>query len=583
MNGKKWIPRTLGDYNDNAGELARNLEISPMLVMLLRNRGIDDFESMKLFLNPTLQNLSMLDAWSGLEESARILSQAVLDKKRICVWGDYDVDGITSTVLVKDFFRQLGVDCGHHVPNRLEEGYGLNEENIAKLAKDGVEVLLTVDSGISDNAAVEYAKTLGLTLVISDHHLPGDCLPCADGIFNPRVGQCPCPHLAGVGVAFFLMAAVNAQLAEHGWERVDIRTLLDLVALGTLADVVNVCGENRILIKNGMLTLDSGARPGIAALKRACNFSPTAKLGAGQLVFSLAPRINAAGRLGSSETAIQLLLAKDLQEAIPFADELVRLNLLRREEEDGIFDDAVRQASDQVLSGRLGLVLYSEAWHPGVIGIVASRIVEKFHRPTIVLTAANGHLKGSARSFARFHLHEAFTQLSEKLLSYGGHRMAAGVSLERQHLGALSDGFNDLVEAYLGNGEPQGECLIDAELPLSLAADFTVLKELELLQPYGNGNPEPTFASPPILVKNVIPKNGFCMIDLEDPETKVTLRAKGWRELANFPQAMRGAMVRIAYTPRIDRYNGMASVELRLKDWKQASDKVESFITVQDL
>lgn len=583
MIGKKWTPRKTGEYSDDIKTLAESLEISPLLIMLLHNRGIDDYASMRLFLNPTLQNLSLLNEWEGLQEAADILTQAVLAKKSLCVWGDYDVDGITSTVLVKDFFRQLGIDCAHHIPNRLEEGYGLNKENIAKLKEEGVEVLLTVDSGISDNDAVEYAKELGLTLIISDHHLPGDCLPCADGIFNPRVGDCPCPHLAGVGVAFFLMAAVNAQLAEQGWERVDIRSLLDLVALGTLADVVNVCGENRILIKNGMLSLDSGARPGIAALKRACNFSPTAKLGAGQLVFSIAPRINAAGRLGSSETAIQLLLAKDLQEALPYADELVHLNILRREEEDGIFGDAVKQAKEQVSSGRLGLVLYNADWHPGVIGIVASRIVEKFHRPTIVLTQANGFLKGSARSFARFHLHEAFTSLSSHLLSYGGHRMAAGVSLQLEQLRDFSDDFNRLVEVYLGAGEPQGECLIDAELPLSLAADFTVLKELELLQPYGNGNPEPTFASPPVLVKNVIPKNGFCMIDLEDPETKTVLRAKGWRELANFPVAMRGAMVRIAYTPRIDRYNGMASVELRLKDWKQASDKVDSFVNAQDL
>lgn len=577
MNGKEWVPRITGDFKGDISALAESLEISPLLAMLLINRGIDDVDSMKHFLNPTLKNLSLLDAWSGLREAAQVIVRAVLDRKKMCVWGDYDVDGITSTVLVKDFFRQLDIDCAHHIPNRLQEGYGLNKEYIAKLADDGVDLILTVDSGISDNEAVDYAKSLGLTLVISDHHLPGDCLPNADGIFNPRVGDCPCPHLAGVGAAFFLMAAVNARLSELGWPRVDIRSLLDLVALGTLADVVNVCGENRILIKNGMLSLNAGSRPGIAALKRACNFSPTASLGAGQVVFSLAPRINAAGRLGSSETAIKLLLARTLAEAVPFADELVRLNMMRREEEDGIFDDAVRQAREQVSLGRLGLVLYDAEWHPGVIGIVASRIVEKFHRPTIVFTQSKGFLKGSARSFARFHLHEAFTRLSDKLLGYGGHRMAAGLSLHRENLGDFSNEFNNLVAEYLGQGEPHGECPIDAELPLHMAADFTVLKELELLQPYGNGNPEPTFASPAVLVKNIVPKNGFCIIDVEDPETKIVLKAKGWRELANFPLAMRGSMVRIAYTPRIDRYNGMASVELRLKDWKQASDKVPAF------
>lgn len=580
MNGKDWIPRFAGTFEGDIPSLANALEVSPLIAMLLINRGVDAIDCMKLFLNPVLQNLSHLNRWHGLEEAADVLVQAVLARKRLCVWGDYDVDGITSTALVKDFFRQLGIDCGHHIPNRLEEGYGLNKEHIARLVAEGVEVLLTVDSGISDNDAVAYAKSLGLTVVISDHHLPGDNLPEADAIFNPRVGSCPCPALAGVGAAFFLMAAVNASLSKHGWERVDIRSLLDLVALGTLADVVNVCGENRILIKNGMLAINEGIRPGIAALKRACNFSPSASLGAGQMVFSLAPRINAAGRLGSSEAALQMLLAPTLQQAVPYADELVRLNMLRREEEDAIFDDAVRQAKEQVKDGRLGIVLYDASWHPGVIGIVASRIVEKFHRPTVVLTESKGFLKGSGRSFARFHLHEAFTHLSSLLLNFGGHRMAAGLSLDHNNLTEFCKGFNSLVAEYLGQGEPRGECLIDAELPFSLASDFTVLKELELLQPFGTGNSEPVFASPPVLVKNVILKNGFCMIDLEEPESGITLRAKGWRELSNFPTALRGALVRIAYSPRIDRYNGMASVELRLKDWKQASDKVAAFPTV---
>ncbi len=292
---------------------ADRLEISLPLTNFLWSRGLQSLEDMELFLNPGLRRLAPLEAWPGLKEAADVLVTGLLAGKKLCVWGDYDVDGITSTALITEFTTSRGFPCAHHIPGRLTEGYGLNKEQIGRLAEEGVDLLLTVDSGISDIAAVAHAKSLGMTVVISDHHLPAEELPPADAIVNPRLAPCPCPSLAGVGVAFFLAAAMNAALDASGRGKADIRPLLDLVALGTLADVVDVNGQNRILIKNGLLLISKGARVGIAALKTACNLSPAAALDAGQVVFALAPRINAAGRLGSSETALELLLTQDRQ------------------------------------------------------------------------------------------------------------------------------------------------------------------------------------------------------------------------------------------------------------------------------
>ena len=574
MTNTLWTPRGTSEPGEPLLYYAERLEISPLLVLLLGNRGLTSLAEMELFLSPGLRHLASLEAWPGLEEAANLLCQAVLDGETLGIWGDYDVDGITSTALLKDFFQRFGVNCLHHIPNRLEEGYGLNREHILLLAQQGVTTLVTVDSGISDVEAVAFARELGLKVVITDHHLPGETLPPANAIVNPRLADCPCPSLAGVGVAFFLAAAVNVKLAATGQAKVDIRVFLDLVALGTLADVVNVSGQNRILIKNGLLALGEGHRPGIAALKSVCNFAPTAALDAGQVVFSLAPRINAAGRMGSSEIALELLLCTEYEKAEQLALELAHMNTCRREEEDAIFQSALAQAEVETSKGRTGLVLHEEDWHPGIIGIVASRIAEKFHCPAVVLTTTQGFCKGSGRSYGAFHLHEAFAAASDLLLGYGGHRMAAGLSLVPDNLELFRQRFDDLVKSALGLHPPKGQCAIDAVLPFAVASRFTILKELELLQPFGSGNAEPVFASPPVRVKSILSRPGFCSLDLVDEQSGITLRAKAWRDLANFPVSLKGQTIRIAYSPRIDRYNGAATVELRIKDWKHATEAI---------
>ena len=554
---------------DDFSEWAERLEISDVLARFLWQRGVRDLEAMQFFLNPSLRGLAPLDEWPGLHESAKVLADGLLAGKKLCIWGDYDVDGITSTALVLDFLTRHGFSPVHHIPNRLVEGYGLNCEVLSRLAEDGVNMLLTVDCGISDMEAVTHAKSLGMTVIISDHHLPAEEVPPADAMVNPRLAPCPCPSLAGVGVAFFLMAATNVALCAAGREKVDVRHLLDLVALGTLADVVDLGGQNRILVKNGLLKIAEGTRVGIAALKSACNFSPSAAIGAGQVVFTLAPRINAAGRLGSSAAALELMLTTDRRRAAELADELSRLNAERRDEEDRILLEAMQQAEDQAAAGRMGLVLYSPGWHPGIIGIVASRVVEVLHRPTVVLCAVDSFLKGSGRSISAFDMHDAFTRCADLFIGYGGHRMAAGLSLHSEHLEEFRERFDALVAQGLGDTPREAECKIDGELAFALA-DFDLLKELEMLQPFGMGNAEPVFVSPIVRVKSMRGRPGFMMLDLEDESSGLVLRAKAWRQVAeNLPPTLKGKRIRITYTPRIDRYNGVASIELRMKDWKE--------------
>ncbi|MCL1940066.1 MAG: single-stranded-DNA-specific exonuclease RecJ [Desulfovibrionaceae bacterium] len=547
---------------------AERLEVSPLLAKLLWQRGRHDIEAMRAFLNPSLRTLSPLEDWPGLSAAADIIAEGLLQGKKLCVWGDYDVDGITSTALVLDFLSRHGFAARAHIPDRLSEGYGLNLSGVSRLAGEGVSLLLTVDCGISDMEAVLRAKELGMTVVISDHHLPGEQLPCADAILNPRLADCPCASLAGVGVAFLLMAAVNVVFARQGRAKVDMRDFLDLVALGTLADVVDLNGQNRILVKNGLLKIAEAGRVGVAALKTACNFSPTAMLGAGQVVFTLAPRINAAGRLGSSKAALDLLLTADRREAATLAAELSRLNAERRDEEERILTEAQAQANAQVEAGRMGLVLHSRDWHPGVIGIVASRVVETLHRPCVVLSSVESFLKGSGRSVPGFDLHGAFTACADLLIGFGGHRMAAGLSLFPEQLEAFRTRFDALAASGLGSEPAAAECAIDAELSFA-EADFHLLKELEMLQPFGMGNAEPVFSSPPVRVKAMRGRPGFMQLDLEDEQSGLSLTAKAWRHLADMPLTLAGRRIRVAYTPRIDRYNGAATIEIRLKDWKE--------------
>lgn len=564
---KVWTFRKRRDGAPEPAGLADTLGISPRLASLLWRRNLNGTDDMGLFLSPLLRHLARPEAWPGVSAAADLLMEGLQAGKRLTVWGDYDVDGVTGTALVIQVLRHHGFTVEWHLPDRQAEGYGLNTDHVEQLAAAGVDMLLTVDCGISDTAAVARARELGMRVVISDHHLPPEKLPDADVLCNPRLGDSPCASLAGVGVAFFLMAEINARLAAQGRPRFDMRTTLDLVALGTLADMAALEGQNRILVKNGLLKLAEARRPGVAELKVVSGFQPLAFLGAGQVVFSLAPRINAAGRMADAALALELLCCDEHDRAADLARQLDAHNAERRHEEERIVEEARVQA-EACLSDP-ALVLAGADWNQGVIGIVASRMVELYNKPALVLCADGDTLKGSGRSVGPFDLHRGLSRCADVLVSYGGHRMAAGVRVEPGRLDEFRGRFLAEVRAELGDKPVPPTLTLDGELDFAAASDFTFLKELEILQPFGVGNPEPVFASPPLTVRRrrlFGPQRNHVNLELQDESCGVILHAKAWRQADALPTSLEGKRLRLAYSPSIDMYNGVASVDVKIRD-----------------
>ncbi|MEA4856593.1 single-stranded-DNA-specific exonuclease RecJ [Solidesulfovibrio sp.] len=563
---KTWIypPQSGADI----GGLADGLGISPAVAGLLYRRGLTTAEAMDAYLSPGLRRLMPPAAIAGLTEAAGLLARALDARKTVAVWGDYDVDGVTGTAVLLDFLRARGHAPLWRLPVRADEGYGLNVAGIEELAAAGAEVLVTVDCGIGGLAEVARARELGLAVIVTDHHLPGPELPPADVVVDPKLADGPGFDLAGVGVAFFLAAAVNRLLPGEAY---DVRRLLDLVALGTLADVVPLGGQNRILAKNGMLLLAEAARPGIHALKEVCGHNPKAALSASQITFGLAPRINAAGRMGRPDDALALLLAPDLDTARPLAAALDAENARRRAEEDAILAEALAQA--EACPGRFGLTLFAPHWHQGVIGIVASRVAERRNRPTLILTedAAKGRLKGSGRSIAGCDLHGLLTEIADVLASFGGHAQAAGLSIAPGDLSRLTEAFDAAAARAIGPQVAPPSLSLDGELSFG-EVTATLVREIGLLEPFGCGNPEPLFASPPVsVVSQRFFGENHVAVSLRDATAGVTFRGKAWRMADVIGAQPAGRAVRVAYTPKMSYFSGVPEIELRLRDIGEAS------------
>ncbi|HIF9341444.1 TPA: single-stranded-DNA-specific exonuclease RecJ [Photobacterium damselae] len=445
----------------------------------------------------------------GMAQAVDLLEQALRNNQRIIIVGDFDADGATSSALSVLAFKMLGCqNVDYLVPNRFDDGYGLSPEVVDQALAKGVEVIMTVDNGVSSLSGVAYAKEKGLTVVVTDHHLPGDILPNADAIVNPNLNECgfPSKALCGVGVAFYLMLALRAQLRATDWFtqqnilEPNLAELLDLVALGTVADVVALDGNNRILVHQGLQRIRAGrCRPGIQALIEVANRDPQ-KIVTSDLGFALGPRINAAGRLDDMAFGVELLLCDNIQSARRMATELDGLNQTRKEIEQGMKEEALAICERLKFSANdmpYGLVLFQKDWHQGVIGILASRIKEKFHRPVICFAdAGNEQIKGSCRSIPGLHMRDVLdlidTQNPGMIAKFGGHAMAAGLTIDTKQLDAFSRAFDQAVRNELGEDELKGVLLTDGELE---ANEFN-LDTAEMLRaggPWGQQFPEPTF------------------------------------------------------------------------------------------
>lgn len=528
---------------------------------MLWQRGLQSVEAMDAFLSPNLRHLAALELWPEILSSAEFLVQE-LPKGKVAIWGDYDVDGITATALLVDFLSQKGFPVHSFIPNRKIDGYGLNLTGVERLAHDGIKTLVTVDCGITAVAEVCRAKELGLSVVVTDHHLPGPNLPPCP-MANPKLTRCPNPDLAGVGVAFFLAAALNRILPG---DKLDMRQFLDLVALGTIADVVSITGQNRILVKNGLLLMNSPKRLGLKYLKEVGGLSPNAKMEAGDVNFVLAPRINAAGRMDDPSLALELLLTSDRDRARTLAGQLDRMNAERKAEENATLEQAILDA--QGMQDQAGLVLYKPDWHAGVIGIVASRLVERLYKPCILLTedivspGEKGLLKGSGRSTMEFDLFAGLSGCSDLLSRFGGHRQAAGLALNLDNLDQFRIRFSQAVMDQTGQ-TLRPTVHMDAQLGFRAITPM-LLKEIDLLSPFGPGNPKPLFLSSSLEVQSLrVFGNQHLELRLRDTIDAVTLRGQAWRKAESWQSLpLLGKNVLLAYTPRLSEFNGLISVEL---------------------
>ncbi|HCL5076790.1 TPA: single-stranded-DNA-specific exonuclease RecJ [Salmonella enterica] len=488
---------------DETAELPADLP--PLLRRLYASRGVRSARE----LERSVKGMLPWQQLSGIDNAVEILYNAFREGIRIIVVGDFDADGATSTALSVLGMRALGCDnISYLVPNRFEDGYGLSPEVVDQAKARGAQLIVTVDNGISSRAGVAHAKTLGIPVIVTDHHLPGDTLPDADAIINPNLRDCefPSKSLAGVGVAFYLMLALRTFLRDKGWfdERgiapPNLAELLDLVALGTVADVVPLDANNRILTWQGLSRIRAGkCRPGIKALLEISNRDPQ-QLAASDLGFALGPRLNAAGRLDDMSVGVALLLCDNLGEARVLASELDALNQTRKEIEQGMQAEALilcekLERSSETLPG--GLAMYHPEWHQGVVGILASRIKERFHRPVIAFApAGDGTLKGSGRSIQGLHMRDALERLDtlypDLMIKFGGHAMAAGLSLEEHKFEQFQQRFGELVTEWLDPALLQGEVISDG--PLSAAEmSMEVAQLLRDAGPWGQMFPEPLF------------------------------------------------------------------------------------------
>jgi single-stranded-DNA-specific exonuclease len=556
-----------------AAELAALLELHPLAARILWNRGHTTAASAGAFLADRLCDLPDPFRMKGLPIAVERLCRALRSREKITLWGDYDVDGVCSTALLALVLRELGATVATYIPHRLGEGYGLNREAIERIASDGTRLLVTLDCGITSHAEVARAKELGLDVVVVDHHAVPDTLPPADAVLNPLQPGCgyATPWLCAAGVAFNLCLGIRKKLRDEGEfasrAEPNLKSYLDLVALATVADVVPLQGANRILVKAGLEALTAARRPGVRALKEVAGLGAESAVGTGQVGFRLGPRINAAGRMDDAALGLRLLCAETLEEARPLAEALDRANGERQAIEREILDEALVQA--EASREARGLVLHSESWHPGVIGIVASRVVERFHRPTILVAMRDGSGRGSARSIEGFHLVDALRECASHLEKFGGHRAAAGLSVNAAQLPAFREAFAAVASERLADEDLVPRCRIDAVLS-PREVDAAAVEAIGRLGPFGAGNPEPVLLSRRLDARpRVLPSKrggpGHLKLALENAPH---LDAIGFGMAEKL--ALTEGPVDLAFQAGFDEFRGVRRISLRLKDLRSS-------------
>lgn len=561
MNNKQWEIRSAG--KDEALELSQRCGIGLLAAKVLCARGMDTPEKAEAYLCCDESKLHDPFLLADMDRAAARIRRAITDGETIAVYGDYDADGVTSVCILTDYLQSRGAQCLFYIPDRVEEGYGVNSAALDKLKSRGVTLIITVDTGISACGEARYAASLGMDMVITDHHECPDCLPAACAVINPHRHDCTYPFkdLAGVGVVFKLICALDGKTQAEMLERCG-----DLVALGTVADVMPLIGENRIMAAAGFRCIKNTGNIGLKALIQAAGAAEK-PVDSRTVAFILAPRINAAGRMESANTAVDLLSCKNEELAKTLAAKLCRLNTLRQQTETEICNEAeaMLHAKDFENSGKKAIVLWKKGWHPGVLGIVCSRIAEKYGCPVILAAPDENGLKGSGRSIKGFNLFEALKALSEYIGRFGGHELAAGLSMTLQQAEIFREHFETYAQEAFREKTPQQIILIDCVVK----PDELTLCEAEglaALEPFGEGNPQPVFCFESAKIDSVLSlsEGRHTKLHVQKDDKVFTALCFG-SPTDQFPYSVEDS-IDLAFCLEINRYRGAKNLQLTVRD-----------------
>jgi len=545
-------------------KLSKSLNISPITAQILLNRGIENETEANLFLNCTLFDLPSPYLMKGMDIAIERIKKGLHENERIAIYGDYDVDGVTSTALLYNFLKDVNANVTYYNPDRLKEGYGINIDAVKKLSREGVSLIISGDCGITAVKEVEQAKELGVEFIVTDHHNPPEELPQAVSVLNPKLSDCkyPAKEIVGVGVIFNLVIALRRALRDEGFFKngePNLGDYLDLVALGTVADCAPLLDVNRILVKEGIKRMQNPKRLGLQALKEASSIK--GEVTSYDLGFKFGPRINASGRMSTADDAVKLFISNDLEDARELAKGLNKQNTNRQGTEAEIIKEAVSQLeSNPDIIGSNSIVLGSRNWHPGIIGIVASRIVDRYEKPTILIAIdQDGVGKGSGRSVDGVNIYAALSECRELFLQFGGHEQAAGLSIREENI----EKFRKMFDKALESNQEQFEQKLNIDCAVELESiTESLISELDLLAPFGIGNPEPVLLSKEV---EIISQRRF-----KDKHLGFKVKEEGkffdaiWfnmKEPSTLPDK-----IDMVFTPEFNKWNGKKEIRLRVRD-----------------
>lgn len=545
-------------------KIAKEHNISELLAVILVNRGITQKKDIDIFLNPTRKDFHDPYSMPDMEKAVNRILKAIDEKEKVIIYGDYDVDGITSITVLKKFLKERGLDVGYYIPNRLDEGYGLNKEAVEKIAEEGYKLIITVDCGISGIEEIKFAYEKGMEVIVTDHHEPLEELPDALAVVDckRKDNKYPFKNLAGCGVVFKLAQAISQRL---NLDEKEYLKYLDIVCVGTISDIVPLVDENRVIAKLGLKLVEQTRNPGLKALLVASGYK---EVNSNTVSFGVAPRINACGRMGKEEEALKLFLTDNIAEAGRITDNLNKYNRERQEIEKRIYQEALEKIEKNHLEENNVIVVGGENWHHGVIGIVASKITEQYFKPSILICFEGDEGKGSGRSIPGFDLHDALCQSSEYLEKYGGHEMAVGLSLKKENFQKFADKFEEIAkEAH--TEEIESVINIDREITIK-DVNIDTINSLKALEPFGEANKLPVFIYKNLRIDSIraLSEGKHLKLTLKDGNT--IINAIGFN-MGKYAEEYRiSDKIDVLGVLEINTFNGIDTIQINMKDIRRS-------------